>query len=177
MDYKGQTSQQGTNQPFFTEGVGNQYVEYTDSPENDINLSNSTSWENTGTAPTRNQNQSFGKNAINGQPIERPATANFETFVPAPETGPDFGPTPEMLKVTDTEPAPASVTKEESKVRDYDVAGMIIEGNSLNPKAVAAMMNNEKKLKKTRDASRFVNEFNDMSETTVNQSFKNQGNS
>lgn len=158
MDYQGQTSQQGTNQPFFTEGVGNQSVEYTDAPENDINLSNTTPWGNTEAAPTRDQNQNLGNNAINGQLVERPTDASFEPYVPAPEAGPDFGPMPEMLQITETEPTPVA-EPDAAEVASFDESLIRVEGDHLDNKAIDVIDDMEKNLKKTGDAASFVNDF------------------
>jgi hypothetical protein len=158
MDYQGQTNQQGTNQPFFTEGVGNQSVEYTDAPENDINLSNATPWGNAAANPTRNQNQSLGNNAINGQLVEKPATTNFEAYAPAPEVGPNFGPMPEMLQITETEPTPVAKTDVTAET-SFDESVIKVEGDHLNSKAIDVIDDMEKNLKKTGDAASFVNDF------------------
>ena len=158
MDYQGQTSQSDSNQPFFTEGVGNQSVEYTDIPENDINLSNTTSWGNATANPTRDQNQNLGNNAINGQLVEKPATEEFEAYIPAPETGPDFGPMPEMLQITDTEPTADNKTSE-SQESSFDEAAIRVEGDHLDNKAIDVIDDMEKALKKTGDAATFVDTF------------------
>ena len=154
MDYQGQTSQQSTNQPFFTEGVGNPSPEFTDTPEENLNLSDTTPWGNAAATPTRGQSQNLGSNAINGQLVERPDDVSFEAYVPTPEAGPDFGPMPEMLQITDTEPAP--ITKEDTtKEANFDESLIRVEGDHLDNKAIDVMDGMEKNLKKTGDAAEF----------------------
>lgn len=165
MDY-GQTNQQDTNQPFFTEGVGRQSVEYTDTPEDNINLSNTaTSWGKR--VLSRDQNQSFGQGAINGQLVEKPNTdmVNLEAYasapdIPTPDIDPDFGPAVEPLgEIVDTEPTPSPTNNEISTNYTYDQNAIRVDGDSLNGKAVDIISDMEKTLGKTRDAAGFFECF------------------
>ncbi len=165
----GQTLQPNTNQPFFPEGDG---VSGEGSPENNLDLTNPNTFGES--QPTRGQNQNFGRNAINGQPVENP---NDSVEFEAPTPGPDFGPMPEILQITETEPAPAA-SKEESNDYNYDSTVMKIEGDSLNPKAVDAMTDMEKSFKKTGDAASFVSDFEKTQDIVLEQSFNRKlGNS
>ena len=166
MDY-GQTTQQDGNQPFFTEGVGSQSVEYTDAPEDNINLSNTaTSWGER--VLSRDQNQNFGHSAINGQLVENPNAdmGNFEAYapapdIPAPDMGPDFGPATEPLgEIIDTEPAPTPTDNANASTNyAYDQSAIRVEGDSLNSKAVDIISDMEKTLGKTGDAAGFFESF------------------
>lgn len=170
MDY-GQTNQTDKNQPFFTEGVGRQSVEYTDTPENDLNLTNNTtSWQNANAAPSRGQSQNIG-NIVNGQLIENPnQPVNFEV-APAPEAGPDFGPAPEELgRITETEPAPATPTEKPNEY-SFDESAIKIKGESLDGKAVEIISDMEKKLKQTGDAAGFVESFENAKVANLKNSY------
>ena len=166
MDY-GQTNQTDKNQPFFTEGVGRQSVEYTDAPEDNINLSNTaTSWGER--VLSRNQNQNFGHGAINGQLVENPNAdmGNLEAYasapdIPTPDIAPDFGPVSEPLgQITSTEPAPTPVNNENISTNySYDQSAIRVDGDSLNGKAVDIISDMEKTLSKTGDAAGFFESF------------------
>ncbi len=163
MDY-GQTNQHEVNQPFFTEGVGNQSVEYT-------------------ATPSREQNQNFGHNAINGQLVENPnpESVNLEAFAPTPEMmqnmmapempGPDFGPEPEPLgQITEVEPAPAAPAQPAADFA-YDSTAIKVEGDSLNSEAVNILTDNENTLKKTGDAASFLNTLDSIKEDNLKNSY------
>lgn len=161
MDYQGQTSQQGTNQPFFTEGVGNPSPEFTDTPEENLNLSDTTPWGNVAATPTRGQSQSLGNNAINGQLVERPDDANFEAYAPTPETGPDFGPPiPELAQVENVEPVQ---TTPETELKELGIDQSIFELKGERPLSGAAikfMEDNEREMSKTKDVATFADKVN-----------------
>lgn len=142
----GQTNQIDEKQPFFTEGVGNQSVEYTDNP-------GPTPWAEGN--PSRDQNQNFGKNAINGQLVEKPEPVEFESF--SPEKAPDFGPAPEMLQIEEIESAPDIPT---DGANSYNESVIRIEGDSLDMKAVETIEDMERDFKKTGDAAALVDDFN-----------------
>lgn len=147
----GQARQIDENPPFFTEGVGNQSVEYANIPDDNPSLSDDT----IETVPSRSQNQNFGRNAINGQIVERPEEVNFEAY--APEKAPDFGPAPEMLQIEEIDSVSNIPTE---KANDYDETVIRVDGDSLNPQAIGVMDDMEKKLNKTEDAAAFVDDFN-----------------
>lgn len=151
MDY-GQTPQTDLNQPFFPEAIDE------NAPENNLDLSNaSVPWRNGEAAPTRGQNQNFGKNAINGQLVENPNQPVEFEFAPTPGIAPDFGPTPEMLgQITNTEPA---APEKPATDLSFDQSAIRFSGDSLDKEAVGVIGKMKKELDSTGDAAKFVEEF------------------
>ncbi len=147
MDY-GQPNQNEVNQPFSMEGFSSADLE-------------NAKFGGAEADPSRDQNQNFGKNAINGQLVEN------EYPVEANAMG-DFGPAAEPLgQIIDVEPAMPTTDIAPA----FDQSVIRINGESLDNRAIEVISDMEKTLGKTGDAASFVANFEEAKIANLKNSY------